>query len=83
MARLMGFRGRACIGPGWRRMSEPKDGQGFGPDFHRLLQLEYRHALGGHGPPVKDTARDDLKALVHRLYGASPARESHREPGPL
>jgi hypothetical protein len=71
LARLMGFKGRACIGPGWRRFSEPKDGRGFGPDFQRLLQLDYRHALGGHGPPVKDTARDDLRALVQRLYGSS------------
>ena len=44
MSRMMGFKGRACIGPGWRKMCEPKDGKGFGPDFERLLQLDFRHA---------------------------------------
>ena len=66
--RLMGFKGRACIGPGWRKQSEPKDGGGFRPDFERILALDFRHALGGHGAPIKDTARDDLRAQVHRVY---------------
>jgi hypothetical protein len=68
MARMMGFKGRACIGPGWRRMSEPKDGGGFKPEFIRLLELPFRHALCGHGAPLKDTARDDLRAQVSRIY---------------
>lgn len=68
--RLMGFAGRACIGPGWRKMSEPKDGTGFGPAFEQLLGLDFRHAIGGHGPPIKDTARDDLRAQVQRVYKA-------------
>jgi hypothetical protein len=71
MSRMMGFRGRACIGPGWRRFSEPRDGQGFAPTFAQLLALDFRHALGGHGPPMRDTARDDLRAQVQRLYGSA------------
>jgi hypothetical protein len=71
LARTLGFRGRACIGPGWRRLSEPKDGGGFGPQFRRLLELDYRHGIGGHGPPMRDTARDDLRAQVQRLYGSA------------
>ena len=71
MSRLMGFRGRACIGPGWRRLSEPRDGQGFRPTFEEILALEFRHALGGHGPPMKDSAREDLRAQVRRLYQRS------------
>jgi hypothetical protein len=71
MARLMGFRGRVCIGPGWRKLSEPKDGRGFRPTFEQLVALEFRHVLGGHGGPLKDTARDDLRALIQRLYGSA------------
>ena len=71
MARMMGFRGRGCIGPGWRRQSEPKDGVGFAREFEKLLELDFRHALGGHGAPMKDTARDDLRLQVRRLYGIS------------
>jgi hypothetical protein len=69
MARMMGFRGRACIGPGWRKMCEPKDGRGFAPDFERLLALDFRHVIGGHGPPMKDDGKDALRAQVRRIYG--------------
>ena len=68
VARTMGFRGRACIGPGWRRACEPKDGSGFGPDFARLLHLQFKHIIGGHGAPMKDTAKEDLRWQVERLY---------------
>ena len=68
MARVMGFRGRACIGPGWRKFSEPKDGTGFKGEFDRLLALEFRHVLTAHGAPMKDTAREDLRASVGRAY---------------
>lgn len=71
MSRLMGFRGRACIGPGWRKMSEPKEDGGFGPEFKKLLALDFRHALCGHGPPMHDDAKDALRAQVQRLYGNS------------
>ena len=70
MARMMGFRGRACIGPGWRKASEPKDDGGFKPAFDRLVELDFRHVIGGHGAPIKDTARDDLRAAVQRTYKA-------------
>jgi hypothetical protein len=70
MSRMMGFKGRACIGPGWRRIAEPRQGGGFGPDFRRLVDHDFRHAVGGHGPPMIDTARTDLRATVQRLYGS-------------
>jgi hypothetical protein len=70
MARAMGFRGRACIGPGWRKQCEPKDGVGFKPHFDDVLGLEFRHVLSGHGKPIKDTARDDLRAHMTRIYKA-------------
>jgi hypothetical protein len=68
MSRMMGFKGRACIGPGWRRVSEPKDGKGFGPEFGRLVELEWKHLLSAHGAPMKTTARDDLRASMKRIY---------------
>ena len=68
MARMMGFKGRACIGPGWRKASEPKDGKGFGPEFAKLVELDFKHVLSAHGAPIKDTARDDLRAQVKKLY---------------
>ena len=67
-ARAFGFRGRACLGPGWRRQSEPKDGAGFAPTFEQLLDLDFRHCIGGHGAPMKETARDDLRKQVKRIY---------------
>jgi hypothetical protein len=72
MARMMGFSGRACIGPGWRRACEPKDGGGFAPDFERMLELDFRHALGAHGGPMKDSAKSDLRGQVRKLYGQKP-----------
>jgi hypothetical protein len=71
MARAMGFRGRACIGPGWRKMSEPKDGGGFASEFERLLGLEFRHVLSGHGAPMRDDAKQVLRERVRGVYGAA------------
>ena len=56
MSKAMGFGGRACIGPGWRKQCEPKTGENFGPKFRELLGLEFRHILTAHGPPIRDTA---------------------------
>ncbi len=69
MSGPMGFRGRACIGPGWRRAAEPKDGVGFGPSFRALLERDFRHVVSAHGRPLLDTARDDLRRAVTALYG--------------
>lgn len=68
MTPLLGFRGRAVIGPLWRKANEPKDGAGFGPRYEDLLKLDFRHLLSAHGPPLKDTARDDLRARVSKIY---------------
>jgi hypothetical protein len=68
MARALGFRGRACIGPGWRKQSEPKDGVGFREHFAKLLEHDFKHVLSAHGAPIQDTARDDLRAQVAKIY---------------
>jgi hypothetical protein len=71
MSRRMGFKGRACIGPGWRGMSEPKDGTGFRDAFEKLLELDFRHAIGGHGLPITQTAKQDLRREVERVYAGA------------
>lgn len=68
MARLIGFKGRACVGPGWRKASEPRTGTSFGPRFRALLDLEWKHLVSAHGPPILDDAKDALRAAVDRLY---------------
>jgi hypothetical protein len=68
MAKLMGFRGRACIGPGWRGACEPKDGVGFGPKLREILTHDFRHMLAAHGPPLLHEAKDELRRTVDRLY---------------
>lgn len=67
MARVMGFRGRVCIGPGWRKLCEPEP-PGFGPEFHALLEHDFAHLISGHGKPVKKTAKADLRERVNQLY---------------
>jgi hypothetical protein len=66
MARVMGFKGRACIGPGWRKQCEK--GVSFGPKFRELLDLDFRHIIGAHGPPILDDAKDSLRAAVDAIY---------------
>jgi hypothetical protein len=64
----MGFGGEARIGPGWRRVCEPKDGGGFRSDFERLLALPFRHLVPAHGHPLRDTAKDALATRVAEAY---------------
>jgi hypothetical protein len=68
LSRLMGFTGRACLGPRWRKHSEPKDGENFKPTYDKIVALEFAHAIGGHGAPMIDTARDDLRAAIRASY---------------
>ena len=74
----MGFVGIAQIGPGWRKACEPRDDLGFAPDFERLLALEFRHLVDGHGVPQVDDGKEKLAATVERAFGgrrgAQPAR---------
>jgi hypothetical protein len=69
LSRLMGFKGRACLGPLWRKHSEPKDGEDFKATYDKIVALDFAHAIGGHGAPMKDTARDDLRAALRASYG--------------
>jgi hypothetical protein len=68
MTRILGFKGRAVLGPIWRKKSEPADGTGFKPTYDKIAALDFKHAIAGHGPPMKDTARDDLRAAIAANY---------------
>ena len=67
--RSMGFGGEARIGPGWRKACEPKDAEGFRPDFARLLELPFQHLLPAHGYPLKVTAKEAIALRVNEVYG--------------
>lgn len=61
--RDMGFFTPANVGPLWLQRAEPER-----KDFDRLMTLGFRHALCGHGQPLRDTAREDYAATVDRLF---------------
>jgi len=60
----MGFFQTANIGPLWMQLNEPK-----GEDFARVRELSYRHALCGHGAPLRDTANEAFADRFHRVFG--------------
>jgi hypothetical protein len=69
LAVAMGLKGRSCLGPGWLREAEEKGSRALAGDYARILDLDFRHLLAAHGPPVLDTARDDLRVAVTKRYG--------------
>lgn len=64
-AHAMGFLKPAQIGPPWRKRMTPPGGS-LRPDFERLLQLPFRHLVGGHGVPLRDVARERLQETIDR-----------------
>ena len=60
----MGFFQPANFGPLWLQVSTPQ-----AEDFVRLGKLSFRHALCGHGAPLRDTAREDYMARFRRVFG--------------
>ena len=63
MMQDMGFFTPANLGPVWLQAAEPK-----GDDFARLKQLSFKHALCGHGEPLRDTAQEDYSATFKRVF---------------
>jgi hypothetical protein len=60
----MGFFQPANLGPLWMKINEPQ-----GQDFVRLRELSFRHALCGHGAPLRDTAKEAYGARFQRVFG--------------
>ena len=49
----MGFFQAANLGPLWMQLNEPR-----AEDFARLRELPFRHALCGHGAPLRESAKE-------------------------
>ena len=64
MMMKMGYFQAANVGPLWMQVNEPK-----GEDFARLRELSFRHALCGHGAPLRDTAKEAYTDRFHRVFG--------------
>jgi hypothetical protein len=60
----MGFFNKANVGPVWMQFNEPG-----AEDFKRLKEIPFKHALCGHGEPLRDTAYEDYSATFARLFG--------------
>jgi hypothetical protein len=60
----MGFFQSANVGPVWIQVNEPK-----GEDFARLRAFPFRHALCGHGVPLRDRAGEAFGERFQRLFG--------------
>jgi hypothetical protein len=60
----MGFFTPANVGPVWLQAAAPG-----AEDFARLKDWYYRHALCGHGEPLRDTASADFARSFNRLFG--------------
>jgi len=60
----MGFFQSANLGPVWMQVNEPK-----AADFMRLGELPFRHALCGHGSPLRDTAREAYRERFAKVFG--------------
>jgi hypothetical protein len=60
----MGFFEPANLGPLWRQVCEPR-----AEDFVRLRELAFRHALCGHGAPLRHTAKEAYTERFQRVFG--------------
>lgn len=58
----MGFFTPNNLGLAWLQESQPQ-----APDFVRLKEVPFRHALCGHGVPARD-ARDAYHATFNRFF---------------
>jgi hypothetical protein len=61
--RSAGFFKKANVGPAWMQLAQPA-----AEDFARLQEHAYRHALCGHGDPLRDSAHEDFDATFHQLF---------------
>ena len=61
----MGFFQEANVGPVWQQVNEPK-----AADFQRLRRLNFRHALCGHGSPLRDRAHQAFSARFDSVFSA-------------
>jgi hypothetical protein len=60
----MGFFQPSNLGPVWMQVAEPQ-----GQDFVRLREWSFRHALCGHGAPLRDTAKEAYTDRFRHVFG--------------
>lgn len=66
VTRMMGFIEPAKIGPIWLKNMTQGQPTKMKPDFERLLSLDFRHLIAGHGTLLRDEAKEALRASVER-----------------
>lgn len=59
----MGFFTPANLGPVWVQAAAPA-----ADDFQRLKELSFKHALCGHGEPLRETAHQDYSDTFNRMF---------------
>ena len=68
VCKIFGFTSRpAQIGPPWRKVMTPRGGSLRG-EFERLAALEFTDLIGGHGAPLRGTAKAALQATIAATY---------------
>ncbi|OUS24005.1 hypothetical protein A9Q99_26005 [Gammaproteobacteria bacterium 45_16_T64] len=67
VTRALGFIGPAKIGPIWLKTVTPESGPNLSLDFERLLGLDFKHLLSGHGSPLFDDAKNTLEKQVKKV----------------
>ncbi len=60
----MGFFQEANIGPVWQQVNAPQ-----AADFQRLQALPFRHALCGHGQPLRERAHEAYAQRFAQVFG--------------
>lgn len=60
----MGFFQSANLGPVWMQVNSPQ-----AEDFKRLRDVPFRHALCGHGSPLRDQAREAYRQRFAQVFG--------------
>lgn len=60
----LGFFTPANLGPVWVQRAAPE-----ADDFQRLKGLTFKHALCGHGEPLRDLAHEAFSATIERMFG--------------
>jgi hypothetical protein len=68
--RALGLVGPAKIGPIWLKKMTGGKPAAMRPDFDRLLSLDFRHLMAGHGVLLRDDAKKALAASCDRALGS-------------
>lgn len=68
MMPLMGFPLKMLIGPLWLKAQTP-EGASIRPDFERVLELDFKHLIPGHGSARRDDAKQAVREAITVAFG--------------